>query len=527
MKTFFALTLVSILLALPAHAQKATTSSLDRQYKRVHQEAFRTILGGNPAKALADLDTVLAGRPTDGESHYMQAVAHTALGNLEAAKASATMALANGVPAGRFAGGTLTGLDKLRPALDLDPTVPVHGPVLGNPTGNSIDVWVRTAGATTLRVTASLSADLSSPITSTAVRSTPQSDFTAVATLTDLRPDTTYHYQVSIGGKTSPGTHTFRTLPASGSPARFRIAFGGGAGFVPDNERAFDTILARKPAALLLLGDNIYSDAPGSPAMQHYCYYRRQSRPEFSRLAAATPIFAIWDDHDFGTNDCSGGPDPDVPAWKRPVWQVFQNNWPNPPYASTPENPGCYYDFHLGDVHFIMLDGRYHRDLAGTRNNGIPTMLGKVQRAWLLDTLKSSTAKLRVLCSPVPWAYETKGGSQDTWNGFKKERAGIFDFLTEQQIPGVVLISADRHRSDLWKIDRPGTYPLYEFNSSRLTNQHVHPEMKTAIFSYNKKQSFGLIDFDTTLADPTITYSIVTIDGETVHSHTLKASQLD
>ena len=64
-----------------------------------------------------------------------------------------------------------------------------------------------------------------------------------------------------------------------------------------------------------------------------------------------------------------------------------------------------------------------------------------------------------------------------------------------------MLISADRHRSDLWKIDRPAGYPLYEFNSSRLTNQHVHGEMKAALFSYNKKQSFGTVDFDTTLAD--------------------------
>ena len=50
--------------------------------------------------------------------------------------------------------------------------------------------------------------------------------------------------------------------------------------------------------------------------------------------------------------------------------------------------------------------------------------------------------------------------------------------------------------------------------------------MPAAVFSYNEKQSFGLVDFDTTLDDPTITYSVVTIDGETVHSHTLKASQL-
>ena len=80
-------------------------------------------------------------------------------------------------------------------------------------------------------------------------------------------------------------------------------------------------------------------------------------------------------------------------------------------------------------------------------------------------------------------------------------------------------MSADRHRSDAWRIDRKGSYPLYEFNSSRLTNQHVHPEMQKAgaLFSYNKKQSFGLVTFDTHGDAPSVSYTVVTIDGEKPH----------
>ena len=50
--------------------------------------------------------------------------------------------------------------------------------------------------------------------------------------------------------------------------------------------------------------------------------------------------------------------------------------------------------------------------------------------------------------------------------------------------------------------------------------------MPAAAFSYNKKQSFGLIDFDTTKPDPTVTYRIVTIDREIVHTFTVGRSQL-
>jgi len=75
-------------------------------------------------------------------------------------------------------------------------------------------------------------------------------------------------------------------------------------------------------------------------------------------------------------------------------------------------------------------------------------------------------------------------------------------------------------------IQRDGMYPLYEFNSSRLTNQHVHPEMAGAEFSYNKKQSFGIVDFDTTISDPTVEYRIINIDGKQIHSREIAKSEM-
>jgi alkaline phosphatase D len=411
---------------------------------------------------------------------------------------------------------------------------PVHGPMLGCVSGDRVRIWVRTAREADVRVVASPTAARHVQIHSETIHSSPDTDFTAVAVLEGLEPNTSYSYWVQINGNPEPvagETHQFHTLAATGQPSKFRIAFGGGAGYVPPNERVWRTIASQHPDALLLLGDNVYIDDPKSPEMQHYCYYRRQSRPEFRGLVAKTPVFSIWDDHDFGTNDCSGGPEVDVPAWKRPVYNVFRNNWVNSyyggnsQYGSADKQPGCYYDFYLADVHFIMLDGRYYRDPKATASEA-PTMLGPIQRKWLLDTISESHGRFIVLCSPVPWVYEAKGDSRDTWNGFRDERTQIFDFLAESGRDGVILMSADRHRSDLWRIERPNGYDLYEFNSSRLTNQHVHPTMKEAVFSYNKTQSFGTVDFDTTLDDPKVTYRVLTIDGEEVNSFTVRLSQL-
>jgi len=128
--------------------------------------------------------------------------------------------------------------------------------------------------------------------------------------------------------------------------------------------------------------------------------------------------------------------------------------------------------------------------------------------------------------SPVPWSYASKGESLDTWNGFKEERTEIFNTLAENKIEGVLLLSADRHRSDAWLIDRPNGYALYEFESSRLTNEHVHKVMPGSLFGYNEKQSFGLLSFDTKKSDPTITYQIYSIDNELIHTLEVKKSEM-
>ena len=502
-----------------------------KQYKRVHQDALSQIIEGHEVQAREMLTEFLQQWPDDAESYYMLTVAHAHAGRQQEAIDAAKKAIELGLPGERFIAGTktlLAGLQDSEFARDLQRRFahsPLHGPMLGNVTGQAASIWLRTVPGATVRAVAGIDAELSAAVTSEEVTATDESDFTVVVRLSGLQPATAYHYQLEIDGqRTADPSYQFKTLPAQHRPAKFRFVFGGGAGYVPFHERMWDTIRATEPDLMLLLGDNIYSDDPASPEMQHYCYYRRQSRPEFRKLVCSTPVFTIWDDHDFGKNDCVEGPLISEPAWKLPVLEVYRNNWVNPAYGGGDDRPGCYYDFYVGDVHFIMLDGRFYRTLDPTQ--GGPTMLGPVQRQWLKDTIDASRGRLIMLCSPVPWVFKAKGNSQDTWNGFRSERNEIFDYLAQQRKDGVVLVSADRHRSDLWRINRANGYAVYELNSSRLTNQHVHKEMPAAEFSYNKKQSFGVVDIDTTVHDPTITYRIVTIDGEEVFQRQFRRSEM-
>jgi alkaline phosphatase D len=504
---------------------------LHAKYKRVHQHLFEIILDGDAPGAIEGLQKLIEEYPQDAESHYMLTVAYASLGKIDEAAASMQRAIELGMSPARFVGGTETGLEPLRQReafrklADQYRHRPVNGPMLGCVTDRSAKVWVRTLNEADVQVVVTRPKNLADPIRSRVVHATRDADFTAEVEIDRLEPLTQYHYAVLVNGRQGDGRiFPFRTTAKQGAASKFRIAFGGGAGYVPPNERMWDTMKALKPDALLLLGDNVYIDQPESPAMQHYTYYRRQARPEYVHLISTTPVYAIWDDHDFGTNDCSGGPLPDTPAWKPKVWKVFCNNWVNP-VEGRPGLPGCWFDFHIGDVHFIMLECRYYRNPEGTKEHP-KSMLGPEQKKWLLETVQKSRGTFKVLCSSVPWTFYAKGDSPDTWNGYREERDEIFDFLAENRIGGVVLMSADRHRSDLWRIERDNGCALYEFNSSRLTNQHVHKTMEAAEFSYNAKQSFGLVDFDTKADDPTVTYRIVTIDGETMFTFPLKRSQL-
>ena len=356
------------------------------------------------------------------------------------------------------------------------------------------------------------------------------------ASAAKINPDHTRLLQDIIEGKKNAWQYDAKTWPwdrvlpntslKKDAPSdKFTIGFGGGSGYVPENERMWDTIGGIEPRALLLLGDNVYIDDPETPEMQRFHYYRRQSQPEWGKLAKAVPIYSIWDDHDFTTNDGWGGPDIEKPSWKRDVWEIYKENWDNPYYGGGKENPGCWFDFRIGDVHFIMIDGRYYRESPKDQS---PSMLGPVQMKWLKKTLTDKPATFKVICTNVPMAPKVKPGSKDTWDGYSDERSAIYQFIADQKLPGVVILSADRHRSDAYKVDTEieGMYPLFEFSSSRLTNQHVHKLIDHSLFGYNEKQSFGRVDFDLTVEDPTVKYTIINIDGKPIHDLTVKLSQL-
>ena len=502
----------------------------ERLYKRRGQRAMLELVNGNVDDAIEYCQNLLGNDSNDLEAMFNLAAALAQQNKITEAIKIVNESTRKGLPFERYLAGPR---DILKPLVDSKEFKKIlshrdikliHGPMLGKVTDHSASFWVRTAKEVNVQVYVGTSSSMSKHLYSEIIKTEAENDYTAIIDIDGLEPDSYYFYDILINDEPAEKEiHLFKTFPKKESKAIFSLIFGGGAGYVPENERMWKTILKHRPIALLWMGDNVYINMPQNPnGLHYYTYYRRQSRNEFRKLVSSTSNYAIWDDHDAATDDVWLGPYKDKPSWKLPLLENFKENWINP-YNGTEEWPGTYFNFVIGDVEIFMLDGRIYRTNPWAEN---PTMLGPAQKEWLFDGLSKSTATFKVIASPVPWSYESKKDAKDTWNGFHKERGEIFDFLTENKINGVFLISADRHRSDAWEIKRDQGYSLYEFMSSRLTNQHYHPLEAGALFGYNEKPSFGKLTFNTTISNPSVTYEIYNIDNEKIHSLTLTKNML-
>jgi alkaline phosphatase D len=250
-------------------------------------------------------------------------------------------------------------------------------------------------------------------------------------------------------------------------PRGFTLAFGScSKPSLP--QPLWSWVRALTPDAWMWLGDIVYADTENIGRTR--ALYRRQvERPEYAALVAQTRILGIWDDHDFGKNDAGH----EYP--KRVESQAALLDFLGEP-ADSPRRhrQGTYesYEFGSGNerVKVIMLDGRYHRGRPGRDSD----TLGDEQWAWFEKQLRGSTAALTVIASSYQVLPEEH--PNEKWGNFPRARGRLFELLKSAGTPGVVLVSGDRHFSELSRVDDPGIgYPLHELTSSGLT--HAYPDV--------------------------------------------------
>ena len=413
------------------------------------------------------------------------------------------------------------------------------GPMVGYSEMREAALWVQTTREADVKF---VYWDQSNPTVryeTAEARATASNAYVVKATAALLEPGRRYGYEVHVDGVVAPRPWAleFQTQALwqwRGDPPDFRFVIGS-CFYV--NEPVYDrpgepygagheilsAMVATNPDAMIWMGDNVYLrevDWYSRSGILHR-YTHTRSHPLLQPLLGSVHHYATWDDHDYGPNNSDW-------SWreKETAKEVFDLFWGNPS-SGTPEFGGIATSFAWGDAEFFLIDDRWFRtsgDRVGDRQ-----MLGP-QLDWLIDALATSRATFRIVVS----------GSQvlnpdarfENYATYPEERGRLLAALEENDIWGVVFLSGDVHHSVLTRMNRRGTYPLYDVTVSPLTagpagvteeNSFNHLRVPGTLYA---DRNFATLDFSGPSADRVMTITVRATDGSEVWTREIRAQDL-
>jgi len=288
----------------------------------------------------------------------------------------------------------------------------------------------------------SRSETLTAPIFSAAVTTAAGSGNAAKLTVQGLQPDTQYYYAIEVAGTLrteAVSRGAFRTFPIGQSS--FRIAFGSCGDFRAANQSAYTAIMQERPLLFINTGDLHYSDTNSTNADDYRVNYDNVlSHVVQGALYRSMPVAYMWDDHDYCGNNT------DMTAIGRPAaLATYKERVPHYPLIAGGGTLGQ--AFTIGRVRVIMTDQHSAATPTTQRESASKTRLGTAQKSWLKQefiTARDSGFPLVLWVTPDPWIGPA-GLNEDTWGAHATERTEIANFIRDNRITNVVLISGDMH----------------------------------------------------------------------------------
>lgn len=234
-------------------------------------------------------------------------------------------------------------------------------------------------------------------------------------------------------------------------------------------------ISQHNPELWIWLGDNIYGDSEDMEVLKDK-YLQQKSGENYTAFRQKTNIIGIWDDHDYGVNDG----DKNYPK-KEASKQLMLDFLDVPRDAPVRNREGAYQAYTFGPqgqrVKIILLDGRSFRDELTPNPSRDPRyypneegdILGEAQWAWLEEELQNSDADINLIGCGIQIIPEEQ--IYEKWANFPAARQRFFDLLEKTRPNRPLLLSGDRHISELSKIQLDSLeYPVYEITSSGMTH---------------------------------------------------------
>jgi alkaline phosphatase D len=297
------------------------------------------------------------------------------------------------------------------------------------------------------------------------------------------------------------------------------IAFGS-CNKLDKPQHMFDAIAANNPNLWIWLGDIIYADTTNMKVLAAE-YKQLKTGPEYRKLRAKAQIVGIYDDHDFGTNDCGKG----YPM-KKQSKKCLMDFLDVPNNSPLRKREGSYQSYTFGQggqkIKVIIMDTRYFRDTLykdpTNQHRYLPNVkgdiLGEAQWKWLEHELKTSDASLNILCSSIQVLSDEH--SFEKWGNFPNCRKRLLSIIAQSKPKNLMILSGDRHMAEVSKMDIGLPYPLYDFTSSGLTHIRSGTTEANRLRDGNMivKKNFGLLKIRWDGDHPTVTMQVRGLQNE-------------
>jgi len=447
----------------------------------------------------------------------------------------------------------------------------LRGPLLGSPAPDSITAWLQTSRPISLLIRAipEDSSTWEEGIISNFIELNSDNRLMGMLHIDKLEPDTRYRYRIEDrnGVIWTKEDASFLTPPKKGKPVHFSFAAGSGANhWIEDRPEVWKAIAEDHPDFFLALGDTPYADGQmwfesqawkgirhtqsdnssfgiHQERMDIETAFRRKARsaiplayeqfreaPGFSDMTRKSFWVATWDDHDTGIDNGDR---------ENPVIGIALENLkaftPNPSFGLE-GTPGSFWQLSWGDVDFFLLDDQTYRTPTrdALKHPENATILGEIQLSWLLDHLRESRAQFKFIVSGSP--FNDNSRKHDSWTSYPGERKKIVDAIISSKINGVILISGDVHRSEIFSLpwlEDSGGYPLYEVVASPLYQRarSCGPAIETRRFCIGSAENkitelYAWIEIDTSTPDAFALIQIRGLENEVFFSEKIRLSDL-
>ena len=372
----------------------------------------------------------------------------------------------------------------------------IHGIASGDPLPGAVILWTRATpvAAESIPVTVKVYRDaaLTQLTGSVEQMATAARDWTIKIDFTGLSAATTYYYQFEALGLKSVIGRTKTAPAADAATPRLRVGLVSCSSYAHGFFNAYRMLAKRNDLDVILhLGDYIYEYGNGEygdvrpyePTTEmltladyrtRHSYYKRTDA-DLREVHRHTPFVTVWDDHETTDNSYTIGAVNHTEGVEG-VWlerkgfgQQAYDEW-MPIRLPTPGDPNkIWRTLGYGDLaEFVMLDTRlFNRDeptiISDPLANMVAadparTLLGDEQRSFLEDRLLNAPVQWKIIGQQVMVSQfnvvpgpDATGTSvyfnYDQWDGYQADRNRLLNFIGDNRISNVVVLTGDIHSS--------------------------------------------------------------------------------